>query len=86
MSVRITADAICLEGRCLVEDAEALLVAVQHNPGMTIDLAGAQRIHLAVVQVLLALRPPLRGAPADDFLSHCVFRRSFNGDKARKPA
>lgn len=69
MTVRIDADAIHLVGRCSAEDADALLVALQDEPGRTVDLGAAQRLHLAVVQVLLAARPPLRGAPTSDFLA-----------------
>lgn len=86
MSVLVTADAINLEGRCLVEDAETLLFALQQNPGMRVNIAGVQRLHLAVAQVLLAVRPPMHGAPADPFISHHVFGRSFDGDKSPKPA
>ena len=86
MSVRIAPDAIYLEGRCLVEDAETLLVALQENPGMPIDLGSAQRLHMAVVQVLLALKPPTRGVPTDPFLSHQIFGRSLDGDTPPKPA
>jgi hypothetical protein len=86
MSVRIATDAIYLEGRCLVEDAETLLVAVQQNPGMPIDLGGVQRLHMAVAQILLALKVPVRGGPADPFLSHHLFGRSFDGDKTPNPA
>ena len=86
MSVHVSTDAIHLEGRCLVEDAETLLVALQQNPGMPIDLGRVQRLHMAVAQVLLALTPPLRGAPADLFLSHHIFGHSFDGDKSPKPA
>lgn len=73
MSVRIDGGAIYLEGRCMVEDAETLLVAIQENPEMPIDLAGLQRLHMAVAQVLLALKPPIRGEPPDIFLSRNVF-------------
>ena len=72
MTVRIAADAIHLEGRCLVEDAETLLVALQQSPALAVDVACVQRLHLAVVQVLLALRPRLRGRPHDQFLSRYI--------------
>ena len=67
MSVRVEDEAIRLSGRCLAEDAETLLVALQEAPGRTVDLQGAQRLHLAVVQVLLAARPPIQGIPEGDF-------------------
>jgi hypothetical protein len=72
MSVHVSTDAIHLEGRCLVEDAETLLVALQQNPGMPIDVGSVQRLHMAVVQVLLALTPPVAGCSGRSipFTSH----------------
>lgn len=69
MTVRIDSDAIHLIGRCAAEDADTLLVALQEAPSRTVDLCAAQRLHLAVAQVLLAARPPVRGMPASDFLA-----------------
>ena len=63
MSVRQSEDAIILEGRCGVEDAERLLLALQDCPGAVVDAAGVRKLHLAVAQVLLALRPALRAVP-----------------------
>lgn len=69
MSVRVDQGVVHLAGRCRVEDAEALLVALQEDPTRTVDLAAVQRMHLAVAQVLLALRPPVRGTPDSPFLA-----------------
>ncbi|MEP9358334.1 hypothetical protein [Sphingomonas sp. KR3-1] len=68
MSVRVEAEVIHLTGRCLAEDAEALLVALHEGPERSVDLAGAQRLHLAVVQLLLAARPPIRGVANNSVL------------------
>lgn len=86
MSIRLTADAIHLEGRCMVEDAETLLVALQQNPEFAVDLSGLQRLHMAVAQVLLSIRPPMRGEASDIFLSRHVFGHRFDGDKGPEPA
>jgi hypothetical protein len=67
MSVRLDGTAIRLEGACRVEDAEPLLLLLQEEAGRVVDLSGAGALHAAVVQVLLALRPPLAGPPADPF-------------------
>ncbi|MCR0981496.1 hypothetical protein [Roseomonas populi] len=67
MSVRLDGDAIRLDGPARVEDAEPLLALLHEGPGRTVDLDGAGPLHAAVVQVLLALRPPVRGTPADPF-------------------
>ncbi|WP_294330749.1 hypothetical protein [uncultured Sphingomonas sp.] len=69
MTVRVEPDAVHLVGRCSAEDADDLLVALQEEPGRTVDLAAAQRLHLAVAQVLLAARPKISGVPASDFLA-----------------
>lgn len=74
MSVRVDGEGIHLIGRCLAEDAETLLVALQEVPGRTVNLAGAQRLHLAVAQVLLAVRPTIRGVPDNAFLArHFIY-------------
>lgn len=73
MSVRVEEGVIHLTGRCLAEDAEALLVALQEGPERIVNLAEAQRLHLAVVQLLLATRPQIRGVAGNTFLpAHVV--------------
>jgi len=72
MSVIVTGDVIALVGACLVEDAEPLLVALQADPTRSVDVAEATRLHLAVVQLLLAARPTLTGVPADPVLRDLV--------------
>jgi len=69
MSVRVDGEVIHLIGRCLAEDAETLLVALQDVPGRIVDLEGAQRLHLAVAQILLTVRPTVRGVPGNAFLA-----------------
>ena len=76
MTVSIEQGAIFLKGRCPAEDAEALLVALQDDPAMTVDITETQRLHAAVLQVLLAVAPTLRGPPADPFLREMVFAKS----------
>lgn len=65
MTVRVADGVILLEGRSLVEDAEGLLLALQDSPGAAVDLSAASRLHLAVVQVLLAMKPGIIGTPQD---------------------
>lgn len=69
MSVRVEDEVIHLTGRCRAEDAEALLVALQEGPARKVDLEAVQRMHLAVAQILLAARPPIRGTPDNDLLA-----------------
>lgn len=69
MSVTVEDGVIRLSGRCGVEDAESLLVALQEGQDSTVDLKGAQKLHMAVAQVLLAVRPAVRGTPENAFLA-----------------
>jgi hypothetical protein len=94
MSVRAEGDTVFLEGRCAAGDAEALLVALHERPEAGVDIAGVAKMHLAVLQVLLALDPPLSGMPAVPLLAGDVLLRhnfsrlnsqsaiNSNGDKA----
>lgn len=75
MSVRTQGDTVFLEGRCPAGDAEALLVALQDQPEAVVDIAGVVKMHLAVLQVLLALGPPLSGAPAVPLLAGDILLR-----------
>ncbi len=66
MTVVVEAGEIRLSGRCGVEEAEALLRALADAPESRVVLA-AERIHTAIWQVLLALRPRVAGAAPDPF-------------------
>jgi len=72
MSVRLDDEIIRLEGRCHVEDAEPLLVLLQGGAHRTVDLSASETLHTAIVQLILAFRPPLAGDSADDFLRKWV--------------
>lgn len=75
MSVRVDQDTVHLEGACPVGDAEPLLAALQAIPELSVDLSGAIKLHLAVVQLLLAARAGVRGVPADPFLRDHILPR-----------
>jgi hypothetical protein len=69
MTVRLAEDAtLQLEGDCPIEDAEVLLRHLLETPGATVDWRACERLHSAVVQVLLASGAPLKGPPAGAFL------------------
>jgi len=72
MSVMVQADGIQLSGRCSAEDAESLLVALQDQPDGPVDLAQVQRMHTAVLQLLLALRPTISQPPPDPLLREMI--------------
>jgi hypothetical protein len=82
MTVRLGDDAIHLEGRCLADDAEQLLVALQAQPVLPVDVERAERLHMAVVQVLLACKPHVRGVVADPFLARHVLGRTYTENPA----
>ena len=68
MSVRLEADTVILAGACGVEDAEPLLALLQDAPTRPVDIERAESLHTAVFQVLLAMRPPLRGGSPNPFV------------------
>lgn len=69
MSVRLDpAGTIRLEGGCPVEDAEPLLRLLQDHPSAPVDWTGCGPLHTAVLQIILAARPPLGGPCGDPFV------------------
>jgi hypothetical protein len=73
MSVRRNeAGNVVLEGRCPVEDAEPLLQLLQSTPGVPCDWTGCNHLHTAVVQVVLASRPPLVGPCGDHWVEQWI--------------
>jgi hypothetical protein len=69
MTVRRSGDGTTLlDGECLAEDAEALLEHLQAQPAGPVDWSACIRIHTAVLQVLMAARPTIRGACGDAFV------------------
>lgn len=59
---------IRLEGLCPVEDAETLASLILEIPDAPVDLTACTRLHTAVYQVLLRLRPPIIGPCGDLFV------------------
>jgi len=74
MTVRVADGNIMLEGRCPASDAEDLLAALSDLPGASVDMSGALKLHMALLQVLLALRPTVNGSPSTGVLSQVIFR------------
>ena len=56
---------IRLEGVCPVEDAETLASLILDDPTAPVDWAACTRLHTAVYQVLLGLRPSVLGVCGD---------------------
>jgi hypothetical protein len=73
MSVRlIEGGRVELSGRCSIEDAEVLLRHLIADPRRGIEWSTCEHLHCAVLQVLLAARPPVSGTPTDAFLSQHI--------------
>ena len=68
MTVTWRDDVVYLEHQCRVEDAEPLFGLLQGKPGAAVDLTKAQHLHTAVIQVLLAFRPPIAGHAEETFI------------------
>lgn len=63
---------IVLEGECPVEAAEGLLERLQQMPGAVVDWTACTRLHTALVQIVLAARPPLVGPCGDAFVERWI--------------
>jgi len=75
MTVTTAEDAtIRLEGVCTLEDAETLARRLSETPEASVDWSDCEQAHTAVIQVLLAARPQMIGAPRDNFLREQVGR------------
>ena len=74
MSVRRGEDgtAIILDGNCTVEEAEPLLQLLQATPTASLDWRQCTHLHTAVLQVILAARPPLIGPCGDAWVQRWV--------------
>ena len=73
MTVRVLDGAVIeLSGTCGVEDAEALQRGLLAAPDSTVKWAAGEQRHTAVLQVLLAARPRVTGAPSNPFLEKHV--------------
>ena len=55
-----------------VEEAEALLEALQKKPAIKVDLATCTHLHTANLQVLMVAKPSIASWPEDSELRACV--------------
>ncbi|GJE42630.1 hypothetical protein F6X53_05180 [Methylobacterium soli] len=65
---------ICLEGVCPVEDAETLASLILEDRTAPVDWTACTRMHTAVYQVLLRLRPSVLGTCGDPFVVRWLAR------------
>lgn len=62
MSIMARDGVIHFEGRCGIEEAEALLGHLS-APGVRVDLGACEHLHTALLQALMASRVPVQGKP-----------------------
>ena len=73
MTIRLTADGtIELDGVCPLEDGEKLQQFLISDPDATVDWRACAAAHAAVIQILLAVKPDLRGPAGSDFLRNHI--------------
>jgi hypothetical protein len=66
MTVSIAENGVVrLSGVCPIEDAETLFRLLADDPAAAVDWSDGARLHTAVVQVLMAIKPSLVGYPAE---------------------
>jgi hypothetical protein len=64
-------DVISLDGHCPIEEAQPLFEALRAVDEPIFDVSRALSLHTAIVQLILASRGSVRGAPADRWLAAC---------------
>lgn len=84
MTVQVSEGLIVLSGDCGVENAEALLAALLDNPAFAVEIE-AETLHTALWQVLLAVRPAIRGGPRNSFAGRHILPLIETKDPARLP-
>lgn len=80
MTIRLEGSVIHLEGSCHVEEAETLLTLLQAETEPILDLSSCDHLHAALVQVILAFRPPVRDGCSDAFLRRWVLPGLLRAD------
>lgn len=85
MSVSFEDGVVRIAGDAAVEEAETLLSLLAAHAA-PVDLSRCGRLHAAVFQVLLALRPTLVGKPLDPFASEHLLPMLSNNLPERGPA
>ncbi len=63
---------ICLSGEVSLDDAEPLRELLARHPEAAVDLTACERMHTSALQLLLAARRPVVGAPGDAFQARWI--------------
>ncbi|GJE27660.1 hypothetical protein [Methylobacterium organophilum] len=72
MPLDLRDDCVLLTGHCPIEEAERLLDVLRGAADPVVDLSGLEQAHTAVLQVLMAAAPTIRGCPADPAAAACL--------------
>lgn len=75
MGIRYLKTHAALEGHVSAEDAEPLLAWLRTHKAPAVHLGKCEHLHAAALQVLLALKPVLKAAPADPWLAAALAGR-----------
>lgn len=65
MSIEFKKNRVIFRDVARVEEAEALLEALQKNPSAKVDLSACTHLHTANLQVLMVARPSIDRWPQD---------------------
>jgi len=71
MSIKYKKTVALCEGHCEIEEAEELLSWFLENPKGKINLKQLTQLHTAILQVVMAIKPPISSWPED--LSVCLW-------------
>ena len=61
-----------VDGVCTVEEALDFAEWLRGNREVTVDLSTCSHLHSALLQCLMAFRPPMSAPPPDEFLAGCL--------------
>jgi hypothetical protein len=73
MPIHYTETEARIEEQCTVEEAEPLFEWLQEHPEGRVDLSACDHMHTAILQVLMALRPPVSAPPDEPFFARWLF-------------
>ena len=68
MAIEFNDAVVKFEGHCRLEEASALFEWLEQTPAAKIDLTDCERIHTAILQILMVAKPELLASPANPFL------------------
>ena len=85
MPIKFTKSQVKLSGCCTVEEAENLFAWLHSNPKATVQMAGVEHLHAAVLQALMASGNPVSVVPADSFIAACLRQAQLpiNGEQEK---